>query len=416
MQQPLPQLNPNVPDDASKLSSVAILLQDRPSNPPVCAGVYLHIPFCFHKCHYCDFYSIVEDDEARQSDFTDRLIQELRLRASQFRLRPRAIFAGGGTPTYLKPHLWDRLLAAMHALLPMHGVREFTVEANPETVTPELMQRLVAAGVNRVSIGAQSFHPHLLKTLERWHDPAAVPKAVQLIREAGISNINLDLIFAIPGQTLDTLRADLDAALALEPQHLSCYGLTYEPNTAMTQRLKMGQVDATDEETERQMYALVLGTLDAAGFEQYEVSNWARRGTDDRRCQHNLLYWHNENWIGIGAAAASHVDGHRWKNQPHLGKYLASGSVSTDDPGEPPITDYEHLPEARRLGEQLMLGLRLREGIAEDWLEAHLPLRDARRGMIVELKQIGMLESVAGRLRLTQRGLFVADAVIARLL
>lgn len=323
----------------------------------------------------------------------------------------------------------------------LESVSEFTVEANPETVSPQLMEALVEGGVNRVSIGAQSFQPDLLKTLERWHDPASVGRAVRVIRGAGVTNINLDLIFAIPGQTMELLEADLDAALSHQPMHISYYSLIFEPNTAMNQRMKLGRITPMDEETERAMYARVIERLDAAGFEHYEVSNWARRSgevisrsprrtesEDDRagsqgtpkgsrhdsaaspfRCLHNLLYWENANWLGIGPAAASHIDGHRWKNEPHLGRYLAMTP-------EPPTIDHEHLPAHESLGEQLMLRLRLRDGVPLKWLTENLPSDDARHATIGELIKLDMLESTATHLRLTGQGLFIADAVLAKLL
>ena len=422
-------------------------------------GLYLHIPFCFHKCHYCDFYSIVDAEHApgeaaeaasqisghsptsppaRAAVFVDRLIAELTELARLFTLHPRTLFVGGGTPTLLPADQWRRLLDAMKGLGILQRVREFTVEANPETVTLPLTQTLVEGGVNRVSLGAQSFQPALLATLERWHDPASVGAAVRTAREAGITNINLDLIFAIPGQTMATLDADLDTALSHAPSHLSYYSLIFEPNTAMTQRLKMGQVQSMDEETEREMYAHVIERLAAAGFEHYEVSNWARKessefkvqsselrtqpsATDlnselrtlnseiDLRCLHNLIYWENANWLGAGPAAASHVAGWRWKNVPHLGRYLAQGPL-------PPTMDHEHLPAERSIGEQLMLRLRLREGVTHAWLNASLDPHDARRSEIDSLVSIGMLERTPTHTRLTEQGLFVADAVLSRLL
>ena len=380
--------------------------------PPIHA-LYLHVPFCFHKCHYCDFYSIVDDpDSDRQSVFTDRLIAELSFRVLQCGPKPTTIFVGGGTPTLLRVELWERLLLAMHRLRLLDHVTEFTVEANPETVTPELMRVLHSHGVNRTSIGTQSFNTTHLKTLERWHDPASIPRAIDIIRNAGITNLNLDLIFGIPGQTLREVESDLAAALALAPNHLSYYGLTYEPNTAMTKRLEMGQFTPCDEQLERTMFATIMDQLDAAGYAQYELSNYAQRdAARDRRCQHNLNYWHNQNWLGHGPGAASHVAGHRWKNQPHIGKYLAS---SAD--GEPPIIDEENLPEERRMGERLMLGLRLNEGVPLDWLHAQLPATDKRWHAIDYVCTIGMLMRENGRLRLTRAGQFVADAVIRELL
>ncbi len=407
---------------------------DRGQQTPISVhGLYLHVPFCFHKCHYCDFYSLVEPKVEsggrpdRQEAFTDALIAELRARVERYRPRPETIFIGGGTPTLLRPELWQKLLNAMRQAGVMDGVKEFTVEANPETVTADLMAILAAGGVNRLSMGAQSFNPEQLKTLERWHDPETVPKAMALARDAGIINLNLDLIFAIPGQTPDTLDQDLNTALALNPTHLSCYSLIFEPNTPLTQKMKLGRISPVGEDIERDMYDQVMKRLGAAGFEHYEVSNWARKyamsggqcsidpGTsniDPRTsniCTHNMVYWTNKNWLGLGPSAASHVNGKRWKNEPHLARYL------TGSP-DPPTMDHEQLPPRRRVGEQIMLGLRLRRGLELNWLNQHLTPDDPRHETIDELIQIGMLERTATHLRLTRNGLFLADSVIAKLL
>ncbi|MEM6459713.1 MAG: radical SAM family heme chaperone HemW [Planctomycetota bacterium] len=377
--------------------------------------MYLHLPFCFHKCHYCDFYSVVDPPGSpgasggdRQAAFTDALCAELRELADRLggALRPDTVFAGGGTPTYLRAELWDRLFGTLRDLGLLDRVAEFTVEANPETVTPDLMRRLAAGGVDRVSIGAQSFDRGSLAALERWHDPDSVPRAVDACRAAGIDNLSLDLIFAVPGQTLAMLDADLDRLLELEPTHLSTYGLTYEPQTPLAARLRLGRVTAVDDETERRMYERILERLGAAGFVQYEVSNWAKPGF---RCRHNLHYWHNRDWLGAGPGAASHRGGHRWRNAPNLAAYL-------DAAPHPPTQDHERLDPDARLGERLMLGLRLREGIGLAWLDDHLPSGDRRHAAIDELIGLGMLERTATHLRLTRRGLFVADSVIAKLL
>lgn len=397
-------------------------MADSPANPPAPptlpagrapAGLYLHLPFCFHKCHYCDFYSVVAAEgpaSPLQDQFTDALLAELDLAARRHTLRPRTIFCGGGTPSYLRPDLWARLLAALRGHGVLERAEEFTIEANPETLTPGLLAQLTAGGVNRISIGAQSFDPEALKTLERWHEPANVARSVALCRAAGLSNFNLDLIFAIPGQTLATLGADLDRLLELDPPHLSIYGLTYEPRTALTARLKAGRVSAIPEELERDMYALVLDRLEAAGYEHYEVSNWAKPG---HACRHNLLYWHNAEWLGLGPAAASHLDGCRWKNAPNLTEYVRRAPA-------PPVEDFERLPPERRAGEQLMLGLRLREGVETGWLDGWLAqpgkASQRRRENLAQMLEMGFLERTPERVRLTRKGLFVADSVIAKLM
>ena len=389
-------------------------------------GFYVHTPFCVHKCHYCDFYSLAESgksDSTRHEAFARRLIREITLRCASRKIKPHTIFIGGGTPTLLSAKIWNDLLATFRVRGLLERVGEFTVEANPETVHPELCDVLVRGGVNRVSLGAQSFQPKLLRTLERWHEPASVRRAVRAFRAAGVANINLDLIFAIPGQTLESLHADLEAALAMSPEHLSCYSLTYEPDTAMTQRLRMGEFQPASESLEKEMYRLVMERLAAAGYEHYEISNWARwkdgqlpwehemdcPARSSYRCRHNLLYWRNGNWLGVGPSAASHVAGHRWKNLPHLGRYLTGE-------GAPPITDYEHLPPPRQQGEQLMMGLRLREGILWPWLDVCLAPNDPRRRSIEQFVRVGLLERSSDRLRLSERGRFVADGILAELL
>lgn len=375
------------------------------------AGLYAHVPFCFHKCHYCDFYSLVDRPRARHEAFLARLIEELEWRNGQTPLRPRTVFVGGGTPTLLGAGCWQRLLAVTADLGILSQVVEFTVEANPETVDAALAETLAGGGVNRVSIGCQSFEPAMLEALERWHDPESVPAAVEAFRRAGIGDINLDLIFGIPGQDLAMVDADLDRALALEPTHLSCYGLTCEPGTPLRTLLDLGRVEPVDQDLAADMYERVLDRLAAAGFEHYEVSNWAGPGPPGhppRRCRHNMVYWTNRNWLGCGPAAASHRDGHRWRNRPHLDRYL------TERP-EPPTTDHEHLSPERRVGEHLMLGLRLREGVARAWLDAHVPPEHPRRAAIRELLDGGLLEHTHTHLRLTRRGLLLADSVLARL-
>ena len=385
------------------------------SSEAVIAGLYVHVPFCGHKCGYCDFYSRVDRD--RHGPFVAALEAELQHRCQRHSVTPGTLFVGGGTPTVLAPSLWGRLFGRLARLGVGRRLREFTVEANPETVTGGLMDMLVSGGVNRLSIGAQSTHPDLLATLDRHHAADAVARAVGIARDAGIGNLSLDYIFAIPGQTMAMLAADLDAALALEPEHLSFYELTCEPETELARRVANGSIRLAAAELQAEMYEYVMARLDAAGYEHYEISNWARRPTvgdrgstiEDYRCGHNLVYWRNENWLGLGPSAASHVEGLRWRNAPDLDRYL-------QQPGNPPTADREQLADERRIGEELMLGLRLRQGVPEDWLAKRLRADDPRRQTIAELIEMGMLERTATHLRLTARGLLVADTVIGKLL
>lgn len=372
-------------------------------------GAYLHVPFCFHKCHYCDFYSVVDRGD-RHADFIDQLLAELQV-VGQHTSRPiRTIFAGGGTPTLLSPDLWRRLLAGLDDSLSLTSLAEFTVEANPETVTAPLLEVLAAGGVNRLSIGAQSFAAEHLKTLERWHEPDNVARSVGLARAAGIDNFNLDLIFAIPGQTLPDWCDDLGRALELEPSHLSCYALTYEPNTPMAARLQADEFERADEDLEAAMYETTVEVLGDAGFEQYEISNWAK---PSRACQHNLGYWTNKDWWAFGPGAAGHIDGCRWKNIPRLNEYL-------DGPAPPRIVDIERLDPSRRAGEALMLGLRLNAGVKiaelDDLLADESGESVQRRLRIDQAVQQGILECDETSLRLTPAGRLVADSLFVDLL
>jgi oxygen-independent coproporphyrinogen-3 oxidase len=417
-------------------------------------SLYLHLPFCFHKCHYCDFYSIVDSRE-RMNAFADRLVDEMRALGPLVRgNRIQTIFVGGGTPTLLPPENWRRMLAALHETFDLSELAEFTVEANPETVTPELLRVLTSGGghtsggVNRMSMGTQSFNPVHLKTLERWHDPASVATSLRMIRDAGITNVNLDLIFAVPGrpgpgtprlaQTLDEWRLDLDIALSLKPSHLSCYSLMYEPNTPLTKKLKLGQLHRVDEDLEAAMYEHTLDKLMAAGFEHYEISNWALPKVESgkwevgsseagpslstfsslptsafplptsNRCLHNLAYWLNHDWLAFGPSASGHVAGVRWKNVPHLGRYLTTSGGAT------PIQDVEQLDASAGIGEQIMLRIRLIEGIDHAWLDVNL--NATRRAAMQRQIELGFLERTPTHVRLTRKGLLLADTVAGELL
>ena len=360
-------------------------------------SLYIHVPFCFHKCHYCDFYSLV-DTRDRQQPFTERLVAELEA-LSSYAGPLESLFVGGGTPTLLRPELWRELLSTLRDRFDL-AAAEFTVECNPETASAELFDILVGGGVNRISIGAQTFNTAHLKTLERWHDPANVGRAVQLAREAGIGRQSIDLICAIPGQTLIEWRQDLEHALDLGVTHLSCYALTYEPNTAMTARLKRGDFTPADEDLEADMLELTLATLRDAGFERYEVSNYARPGD---ACRHNLAYWRQEPWLAAGPSASGHVAGWRWKNVPRLDSYLGEPLTV----GLPPAVDVEPPDERRALAERLMTGLRLSEGIDARGLPATL------HTLARQQHERGFLLMDGDRWRLTDAGMMLADGIAA---
>lgn len=371
-------------------------------------SLYVHVPFCFHKCHYCDFYSIV-DTRDRQAPLTDRLIAELD-HLAPFAGPLETVFIGGGTPTLLRPELWRRLLAALHDRFDLARA-EFTVECNPETATTELFAILAGGGVNRVSIGAQSFSPTHLKTLERWHDPQNVGRAVELARQAGIERQSVDLIFAIPGQTLEQWQADLETALDLGVTHMSCYALTYEPNTAMTARMSRGDFAPAPEDLEADMLERTLEMLRSAGLQRYEVSNFATPGLE---CEHNLAYWRQEQWLAAGPSASGHVAGWRWKNVPRLDSYLGDLPYQ----GVPPAIDVEPPDPARALAERLMTTLRLREGLPIACTLARAAqvrpdLPERLEATALRYQRSGHLDITDTRWQLTDAGMMLADGIAA---
>jgi len=371
-------------------------------------GAYVHVPFCRHKCHYCDFYSFVDSD-GRQRAFVERAKQELEAWSSCVSAPLETLFVGGGTPTMLAPDELRDLLGAIRQAFPWKAKAEWTVEANPETVTPEIAAALVESGVTRVSMGAQTFQPRLLQALERTHDPASVGRAVGHLRSAGIGQLNLDLIYAIPGGTLAEWQDDLRRTLDLAPNHVSCYGLMYESNTPLGQRHAKGLVQGAPEELEVAMHEAACAALGTAGFEHYEISNWSRRG---QRCRHNELYWRNDDWLAVGPSASGHASGLRWRNVPRLGDWLADGPWS-------PVQDVERLSEDGRIGEAFMMGLRLLDGMPEGRVRDLLASgakATVRQLAIARHVEAGLLEWVEGTLRLSARGRMLASEVAVDLL
>lgn len=367
-------------------------------------AIYAHVPFCRHKCHYCDFYSLV-DQRGRVERFADRFEDEVAAVAALVNpSRIRTAFVGGGTPTLLPPEDLRRVLAAIRGLAG-DRLEEFTVEANPETVTPEIAMALVEGGADRTSIGCQSFDPVHLETLERRHDPESVPRAVERLRAAGIRRLNLDLIFGIPGSTLEDWRRDLDRVLALEPDHVSCYGLVFEPGTPLAEKQRLGRIDAIDDEIEAEMYEVARETLAAAGFEHYEISNWSRPG---EACRHNLVYWTAGEWLALGPAAAGNLGGIRYRHRPRLDDWLEERGVAR-------AVDLDRPGADTARGEILMLGLRLRAGMPRAVVAPLLADDDRRRRIIAGHLDAGRLEWRDDRLRIADDAVMLADAVLSDL-
>jgi len=352
--------------------------------------LYVHVPFCAHRCGYCDFVTVTgrEDERAR---YVAALAAELE-RAD---VAPETIFVGGGTPSILA----DRDLARLLAALP--PAAEVTVECNPETVTPAKAQVLVDGGVTRVSLGAQSFRPHLLEVLERRARPEQIVAAVRVLRDAGIQSLNLDLIFGVPGQSGADLRADLDALVALGPDHVSAYELEAKPGTRFTHR--HGRELERQAEAMEDYYEEVVGALRAAGYRWYETANFCRPGHE---CRHNLGYWLGHDYLGIGVGAVSTLGLERRKNRPGLRGYLEAVEA-----GRRPPAEVELLTPSERGMERLMLGLRLDVPLELNGLAALVDDAACER-----LADAGMLVRCDGALTLTERGRFLANDVVASVL
>lgn len=365
-------------------------------------AAYIHVPFCQHRCGYCNFTVV-----AGRDDLMPRFLESLERELAGLG-EPQEVdtlFIGGGTPTLLEPADLQRLLAIITAWHPLAAGGEFSVEANPEYFDQARADSLAAAGVNRISLGAQSFNPEKLRRLERSHTAADIARSVELARAAGAS-VSLDLIFAAPHETLDQWRADVGAAVALRPDHVSTYGLTFERGTTFWGRLIRGELSPADEELERTMYAEGIDLLTAAGFEHYEVSNFARPG---HRCRHNQVYWDAAPYYAAGPGAARYVDGCRQVNHRSTTTWIKRVLA-----GQSPVAESETLPPEDRAREALVLGLRRMEGVPLDAFAQRFGFAAETlfgKETLQRLIDQGLLTCDQGQLRLTRDGLFVSDSL-----
>jgi oxygen-independent coproporphyrinogen-3 oxidase len=369
-------------------------------------AAYVHIPFCAHRCGYCDFAIAVGHEDAI-GRYLDALASEL---AGLGTPRPvETLFLGGGTPTHLDLGALARLLELLSRWLPLGAGGEFSIEANPDSLTGEKVDLLADHGVNRVSIGVQSFQPELLRALDRTHSPADVPPAIEAARRR-MAHVSMDLIFGIPGQTPAQWCDDLDRALALGTDHVSTYGLTYEKGTPLWKQRRRGRVLPLGEEEELALYALAIDRLEAAGFEHYEISNFARPGC---RSRHNQVYWANEAYFGFGMGAARYVLGRRELNTRDLTTYLRRCLG-----GESPTFQSEELLPEERARETMAVQLRRTEGIDRRRFREQTGFSlDVLAGEAIGRHQgLGLIEDDGRGIRLTRQGKYVADSVIAGLL
>ena len=415
------------------------------------AGVYLHVPFCARLCSYCDFYRVAGSSPEERARYVEALVTELERTASAGpraltpapHLRqehgragdevaaagPRAltptphlrqqhgrardevgeadwpvfgsVFVGGGTPTLLESADLARIIRRVGEVLPLDPQAEVTVEANPETVDEAYFTALRDAGVTRVSMGAQSFAPHVLDELGRWHERDRPLEAVAAARRAGLPRVSLDLIYGAPSETADDWAATLDTALSADIDHVSAYALTVEPSTEYAARIRQGTALAPDDDVQADRMAATARRLSAAGFERYELSNWARPGS---QCRHNLTYWRNGNWLGLGAGAHGHWDGRRQWNLRPPGRYADAVLA-----GATAVAGSEVVSDDQQRTERLLLGLRMAEGVRRSAVE---PIDQTQ---LDALTAAGLVVADE-RLRLTSAGWALANDITVRLL
>ncbi len=368
--------------------------------------LYVHLPFCAARCGYCDFVTVV-GRHARHGEYVDALIAELKLECGVLAERLETVFLGGGTPTFTEAGALQRLLRALPSC------EELTVEANPETVTPDLASLLAEEGVTRVSLGAQTFQPHLLETLERRASPEVVRRAFYHLRDASFDNISLDLIYGIPGQSTSDLERDIDEALTLAPEHLSWYELEAKPGTRFTH--VHGEELVRQAEEMEEYFERVVDGMTRAGYRWYETANFclapARHGARDLRSRHNLGYWLGRDYLGLGIGAVSTVGAERWRNTPRLGAYLEALAG-----GQRPLRDVEDLSAAVKREERVMLGQRLDEGLPlADATDAIDP-RALDRLVAADLVRVRPANGAPRALVLTSRGRRLGGGVTAELL
>jgi oxygen-independent coproporphyrinogen-3 oxidase len=372
-------------------------------------AAYVHVPFCAHKCGYCDFASLAGADQLANR-YLDALAREMERATGGVPQQVDTVFVGGGTPTRLDADQLTRLLAMTRRWFPLTAGGEWTVEANPGTLDVAKVDAMAAGGVNRVSLGAQSFRPESLRALERNHAPEEVGRALDLVRPR-FERWSIDLIFGVPGSSTEDWEKDLETALDLGPSHLSCYGLVYEKGTALWKQWNAGQVRAVDEEAERSMYEHTIRHLERAGLAMYEISNFARPGHESR---HNLVYWANDAYFGVGLGAARYVRGVRSSNTRDLPAYLRRLEADLD--ATSPTETLE--PEARARETAVLMLRRTQLGIERGDFDARtgFDLEDLLGEPIRRAVGHGLLEDDGVRVRFTGEGLFLADSVLCDLL
>ena len=371
-------------------------------------GIYIHIPFCRSKCDYCDFYSLAGRDD-RMDQYQKALLSHIKETAPLAQDFPvDTIYIGGGTPSYYGAKRLKELLGVIHKLYKVEKDAEVTVECNPDSVDVKSLKILRKAGVNRLSMGMQSANACELERIHRIHTPQQVNEAATAARKAGFTNLSLDLIYGLPGQTMDSWKATVEHALSLIPQHLSCYGLKVEEGTPLAARLAQGEV-LPDDDQQANLYLWTVGRLERAGYPQYEISNFAKPGFASR---HNLRYWLTQPYIGFGPGAHSDFGGRRYSFVRDLDAYI-QGVLQGGDI----IDESEIIPKRERCGEYLMLRLRTVQGINEqEYRSTYFMDFAPLRARLEEFRAQGWAEETDGRWHFTPKGFLVSNQLIGDLL
>ena len=389
-------------------------------------GLYLHIPWCARRCIYCDFNTYLDKDERLKERYHAALLKEISVTGTALG-RPSldTIFIGGGTPTTLAPAQLVELVEAVKAAFDLQSAAEVTVEANPGTVSTAYLRKIRQGGINRLSLGIQSLHDDELRFLSRLHDAATARRAVEQARQAGFDNLNLDLMFNLPGQNPTQWHHNLTEAIKLAPEHFSLYALIVEPGTPLHRQVNQGQVPEPDDEVAAEMYAAAIDLLGAAGYAHYEISNWARDGGEppwespQLAAAHNLIYWRNQPYLGLGAGAFGTLHGQRWMNVKRPQRYIERIKGGQGLGLARARESLERIDRTTAMQEHMLLGLRLvREGVSLATFEARygVSLTEIYPHAITAGLERGLTEWVDapdGRhLRLTQAGRFLANRAI----
>jgi oxygen-independent coproporphyrinogen-3 oxidase len=369
-------------------------------------GLYLHFPFCISKCPYCDFNSYPLKEENQITSYISAIYKEITAYSQKLeKSNIKTIYLGGGTPTILSGVQIYNILEFCKDKFAIDKNAEITIEANPGTLDGEKINLLIESGINRLSLGAQSFNNLFLKKLGRIHNTQEIIDSYYLAREKGFNNINIDIMFALPDQTTEDLQDTLKKAVSLKPDHLSLYNLTIKPGTEYYKKYKRGKLNLPTEDKEFDMYNWAINYLEKNGFEHYEIANFAR---SHKRSMHNLIYWQNKPYLGIGAGAFSFIRGYRYMNYENPARYIKEAMS-----GKLPIDNGERLSLRKRMIETIILGLRTKDGVSYKKFRTRfkVDINDTFHKQIKKLVNLGLLQKDDCKIKLTKKGIFLANTV-----